>query len=129
MSSDFIKLKFCFIICTICSNIFRAAFPPFLNNLLLNAIWRRVICSKFICSKNLLDTKISTARHHSSRWQKYMKLLENQKSMPYVSCRADASFRSKWTTARIASARQKIKKMSTARQYFLVKKMVYTYGR
>ncbi len=29
--------------------------------------WRRVNCSKFICSKKLLDTKISTARHHSSR--------------------------------------------------------------
>jgi hypothetical protein len=79
---------------------------------------RRVICSKFICSKNLLDTKISTARHRSSRRQKYTKLLENQKSMPYVSCWADASFRPKLTTARIASARQKIKKMSTARQYF-----------
>ncbi len=81
-------------------------------------IWRRVICSKFIFSKNLLDTKILTARHRSSRWQKYIKLLENQKSMPYVSRQADASFRSKWTTARIASAQQKIKKMSTAWQYF-----------
>ncbi len=79
---------------------------------------RRVICSKFICSKNLLNTKISTARHRLSRWQKYLYLLENQKSMPYMSCRADASLRSKWTTARIASARQKIKKMSTAWQYF-----------
>ncbi len=38
--------------------------------------------------------------------------------MPYVSCLADASFRPKLTTARIASAQQKIKKMSTARQYF-----------
>jgi hypothetical protein len=44
--------------------------------------------------------------------------VENQKSMPYVLCRADASFRPKLTTARIASARQKIKKMSTAQQYF-----------
>ena len=31
---------------------------------------RRVNCSKFICSKKLLDTKISTARHCSSRCQK-----------------------------------------------------------
>ncbi len=84
----------------------------------ITLMWRRVICSKFICSKNLLDTKISTARHRSSRRQKYTKLLENQKSMPYVSCQADASFRPKLTTARIASARQKIKKMSTAQQYF-----------
>ncbi len=44
-----------------------------------------------------------------------MNLLENQKSMPYMSCRADASFRPKCTTARIATARQKHWKMSAAR--------------
>ncbi len=44
-----------------------------------------------------------------------MNLLENQKSMPYISCRADASFRPKFTTARIATAQQKHWKMSTAR--------------
>jgi hypothetical protein len=77
--------------------------------------WRRVICSKFICSKKLLDTKISIAQHCLSRWQKYMNLLENQKSMAYMSCRADASFRPKCTTARIATAQQKHWKMSTAR--------------
>ena len=94
-------------------------------------MWRRVICSKFICSKKLLNTKISIAQHCSSRWQKYMHLLENQKSMPYMSCQADAFFRQKWITAQIATARQKIWKMSTAwqkiwkmstaRQYFFVK--------
>ncbi len=35
--------------------------------------------------------------------------------MQYMSCRADASFRPKCTTARIATARQKHWKMSTAR--------------
>jgi hypothetical protein len=59
---------------------------------LKRAQWRRVICSKFICSKKLLDTKISTAQHRSSRWQKYINLLENQKSMPYMSCRAYAFY-------------------------------------
>ncbi len=44
-----------------------------------------------------------------------MNLLENQKSMPYMSCWADASFRPKCTSARIATARQKHWKMSTAR--------------
>ncbi len=44
-----------------------------------------------------------------------MNLLENQKSMPYMSCQADASFRPKCTTARIATAQQKHWKMSTAR--------------
>jgi hypothetical protein len=76
---------------------------------------RRVICSKFICSKKLLDTKISTARHCSSRWQKYLHLLKNQKSMPYMSCRAYAFFRPKCATARIATAQQNHWKMSTAR--------------
>ena len=35
-----------------------------------------------------------------------------------MSCRAYAFFRPKCATARIASAQQKIKKLSTARQYF-----------
>ena len=55
-----------------------------------------------------------TARHCSSRWQKYMHLLENQKSMPYMSCQANAFFRPKCATARIATARQNHWKMSTA---------------
>ncbi len=69
---------------------------------------RRVICLKFICSKKLLNTKILVAQHCLSRWQKYMNLLENQKSMPYMFCQADAFFRQKWITAWIAIARQKI---------------------
>jgi hypothetical protein len=36
-----------------------------------------------------------TAQHRSSRCQKYMKLLKNQKSMPYVLFRAVATFRPK----------------------------------
>ncbi len=92
-----------------------------LKNHFWNMKWRRrVICSKFICSKKLLDSKISTARHCSIRWQKYINLLENQKSMPYMSCRAYAFFRPKCATARIATARiatawQNHWKMSTAR--------------
>ncbi len=46
-----------------------------------------------------------------------------------MSCRADASFRPKLTTARIASARQKIKKNVNCSTIFLVKKMVCTYVR
>ncbi len=96
------------------SNKVQSNVPP-VSYHLLYSVWRRVICSKFICSKNLLDTKILTARHRSSRWQKYMKLLENQKSMSYMSCRADAFFRPKCTTARIATAQQNHWKMLTAR--------------
>ncbi len=64
---------------------------------------RRVNCSKFICSKKLLDTKISTAQHRSSRCQKN----ENCSKIKKTSFQADASFRPKWTTARIATAWQK----------------------
>jgi hypothetical protein len=51
--------------------------------------------------------------------KKYMNLLENQKSMSYMSCWGDAFFRQKLITAQIATAWQKIWKKSTARQYFL----------
>jgi hypothetical protein len=53
--------------------------------------------------------------------------------MPYVSCRADASFRPKLTTAQIGSARQKNKKMSSARNFeqlhFFYQLLERTYAR
>jgi hypothetical protein len=41
---------------------------------------RWVICSKVICSKNLLDTKISIAQHCLSRCQKNETAQKNPKS-------------------------------------------------
>ncbi len=57
-----------------------------------------------ICSKKLLDTKISLA----------FAIICNCSKIKKVSIQADASFRPKCTTARIATARQKHWKMSTA---------------
>ncbi len=55
-----------------------------------------------------------TARHQnldcSTLFEQMTKIYESarkSKSIPYMSCRADASFRPKCTTARIATARQK----------------------
>ncbi len=52
------------------------------------------------------SSKIAFAQHCLSKCQKYMKLLENQKSMLYMSCQAAATSRPKLITAQIATGRQ-----------------------
>jgi hypothetical protein len=66
---------------------------PLLFLILMTIFKRRWV----ICSKKLLDTKISLA----------VAIICNCSKIKKVSIRADASFRPKCTTARIATAQQK----------------------
>ncbi len=93
----------------------------------LFVLWRRVNCSKFICLKKLLDTKISTAR-----LEQMTKIYETaQKSKKYavrvVSSRC--KFQIKMNNCSNCICSTKDKKNINCSTIFLVKKMVYTYGR
>ncbi len=59
------------------------------------------------------------AQHHSSKWQKKWKMVDNQKISAIQVIRAVSLSDKKISTARIANGRQRFWKMSTARHNLL----------
>ena len=90
-------------------------------------IWDMINCSKFDCSKKLVDTILSTGRHHSSKCHFSCPLVESGKSFGINWIQPVSLLVKKINCSNCKWSTKVLENVNCSTQ-FIVKKMVYMYG-